>query len=50
MGRPFVVVAGDWTIHHSLPKIAFKGDKVKIHADELGTFDSALPAWIYVHF
>ena len=49
-GTTLVVVAGDWSIHQSLPKIAFKGDKVRLQADDLGTFDSSLPAWIYVHF
>jgi len=49
-GLTLVVISGDWTIQDTLPRISFKGDKVKVQADPLGAFDSSLPAWLYVHF
>ena len=49
-GITLVVVTGDWTNHDILPEIAFKGDRVRVVGEELGEFDSSLPAWLYVHF
>ena len=49
-GTTLVVVSGDWSIQVSLPKIAFKGDKVRVTEEQLGAFDSSLPAWLYAHF
>ena len=49
-GTALVVISGDWSIQDTLPEIAFKGDRVRVVAEDLGAFDSSLPAWIYVHF
>ena len=49
-GTTLVVVSGDWSIQVSLPNIAFKGDKIRVTAEQLGEFDSSLPAWLYAHF
>jgi phospholipid/cholesterol/gamma-HCH transport system permease protein len=49
-GTALVVVSGAWSIQDALPEISFKGDRVQVVPEELGAFDSSLPAWIYVHF
>lgn len=49
-GTVYVKLSGEWKITLPLPSISYKGDKVKVIADELSDFDSALPAWIHHHF
>lgn len=49
-GSAIVHLSGDWSIQFQLPSLVIKGDRVTLRPDELGTFDSALPAWIYIHF
>jgi len=49
-GATLIVLSGDWNIKDSLPEISFRGDRVKLVAQGLGAFDSALPAWIHAHF
>ncbi len=49
-GSAIVHLSGDWSIRGPLPTLVVKGDRVKLRPAELGTFDSALPAWIYTHF
>jgi phospholipid/cholesterol/gamma-HCH transport system permease protein len=46
-GLAVVTVGGVWSADVALPDLAFKGDRVKVVAEDLGTFDSSLPAWLF---
>ncbi|NBX34742.1 ABC transporter permease [bacterium] len=49
-GCVFILLAGDWKLDSATPEIAFKGDRVVLSTEGLGSFDSSLPAWIHRHF
>jgi phospholipid/cholesterol/gamma-HCH transport system permease protein len=49
-GTALVTVGGSWNLDQPLPCIVIKGDRVKVVAEDLGDFDSSLPAWLYGHF
>ncbi len=49
-GLILVFVSGTWSLENTLPSISFKGDRVKLIAQDLQEFDSSLPAWIHAHF
>lgn len=49
-GLTIIKIGGAWRIDQPLPRIDFKGDRVKILTEDLGVFDSALPGWIYHNF
>ncbi len=45
-----VTVGGSWKHDQALPEIVIKGDRAKVVAQDLGDFDSSLPAWLYANF
>ena len=49
-GSSLVTIGGVWTHHLSLPEIVVKGDRVRLEAQGLVSFDSSLPSWIFRHF
>lgn len=46
-GTTRVTISGNWSIEYSVPNLVFKGDKVCLVSDNLGQFDSSLPAWLF---
>lgn len=49
-GLALVVIGGAWSRDQPLPAIVVKGDRVKVTASDLESFDSSLPAWLYGNF
>ncbi len=49
-GSTQVTISGNWSIECNVPPLEFKGDKVYLVSDKLGTFDSSLPAWLFQNF
>lgn len=45
-----MLISGTWTIDDPLPAIVVKGDRVAVVTENLGEFDSSLPAWLYANF
>ncbi len=49
-GTMRVFVGGVWRLDDALPTIVVKGDRVRLEASALESFDSSLPAWIFGNF
>lgn len=49
-GSAVVVIGGVWSHQEATPDIVVKGDRVALRTEDLGAFDSSLPAWIHRHF
>ena len=48
-GTAMVTIGGAWHLDQPLPALVVKGDRVRVIAENLGGFDSSLPAWLYAH-
>jgi phospholipid/cholesterol/gamma-HCH transport system permease protein len=48
-GLAVVTVGGCWNLDDPLPSVVVRGDRVRVVAEDLGDFDSSLPAWLHAH-
>ncbi|MFN5656173.1 MAG: hypothetical protein ACK47U_09910, partial [Verrucomicrobiota bacterium] len=48
-GLAVVTVGGCWNLDDPLPSVVVRGDRVRVVAEDLGEFDSSLPAWLHAH-
>ena len=48
-GLAVVTVGGSCNLDDPLPLVVVRGDRVQVVAQDLGEFDSSLPAWLHAH-
>ena len=49
-GSTLVTVGGCWQADQGLPVVSVRGERIRVVAEDLGRFDSSLPAWLYANF